>query len=257
MRRLSLPLALAAGSALLVAGCVSKGLLPQAPTPGPSVKAALPLATPGPTPQPSPVQAQALREGQPVQVQAKRLNYNHRLQQTRFMGPVTVTQDSTELCADELLAEAGNRQAQAWGHVRLRDTSRQVLLFADCASYADSLREAELHDHVRLVSVDPGGHSVTVTAESAYYHGLSQSARLEGDVRLATRGDLSATAQAADFDELRGVADMRGQAWAGKGRNRFCADEIQVQTKERGVTLTGHVKACFIPEEVEALSKER
>lgn len=255
MRRLSLAAAL--GFALLVAGCVSKGLLPQVPTPGPSAKAAPAPAAPGPTPEPSPVQAQALREGQPVQVQAQRLIYNHRLQQTRFLGPVTVTQDSTELCADELLAESGNRQAQAWGHVRLRDTQRQVLLTSDCASYTDSLREAELHDSVHLVSVDPGGHSVTVTAQSAYYHGLSQSARLEGDVRLSTRGDLSATAQAADFDELRGVADMQGGAWASKGRNRFCADEIQVETKEHGVTLTGHVKACFIPEEVEALSKER
>jgi len=141
--------------------------------------------------------------------------------------------------------------------VRLRDTTRQVLLTSDCASYADSLREAELHDSVHLVSVDPSGHSVTVTAQSAYYHGLSKTARLEGDVRLSTRGDLSATAQAADFDELRSVADMQGGAWAGKGRNRFCADEIEVETKEHGVTLTGHVKACFIPEEVEALSKER
>ena len=255
MRRL--PAAAALGAALLLAGCVSKGLLPPAPTPGPSAKAARPLAAPAPARQPSPVQAQALREGQPVQVQARRLIYNHRLQQTRFLGPVTVTQDSTELCADKLLAESGNRQAQAWGHVRLRDTSRQVLLSSDCASYTDSLREAELHDSVRLVSVDPDGHSVTVTAQSAYYHGLSQSARLEGDVRLTARGDLSATAQAADFDELRGVADMQGGAWAGKGRNRFRADEMQVETRDRGVTLTGHVKACFIPEEVEALSKER
>jgi lipopolysaccharide transport protein LptA len=244
---------------LLLAGCISRALLqPPVPTPNPgaAAKAAAPLS---PSPVASPVQSRVLREDQPVHVEARRLRYNHRLQQTHFLGPVTVTQDSTELCADELLAESGNRQAQAWGHVRVRDTARQVLLYSDCASYTDSLHEAELHDAVRLVSVDPSGHSVSITADSAYYHGLSRTARLQGDVRLLTRDDLSATAQTADFDETRGVADLQGGAWAGKGRNRFRADEIQIETKAHGVgvTLTGHVKACFIPEEVETLSKER
>ncbi len=237
----------------LLAGCVAKSLAPDR---GPLAwKRARPTPSATPTPRPSYPQARPVEPDQPVVIHAQRLRYNARLKETFFSGGVRARQGSTTLDCDELAARQKGEQARAEGHVVVRDPERKVVMHAMRADYTNRLRDATLRGDVSLLTVDPYGLPVTVTSQEAEYWADQRRAWLGGGVRVFRQG-VSATAGSADFVQDKGLTLEQG-AVVRMGANLFSADSIQMDSASRRVRLRGGVKATFIPEQVEALSKER
>lgn len=240
--------------ALALAGCVSKTLAPERPSaPSPRAQAG---AAEAPTPPPSYPQAKPVQADQPVSIRAQHLRYDARLKKTFFTGGVQATQGSTRLDCDALVASQKGEQASAQGHVVVRDLQRQVVLFADEADYTHRLRDAQLQGGVRLLTVDPYGRPVTVTSSQAEYWADEQRAWLGGGVR-AFRLGVTATAGNATYAEADNLLTLMDGAQVRMGSNFFSADSIQLQGAKDQVKMRGDVKAIFIPEQVEALSKNR
>jgi lipopolysaccharide export system protein LptA len=180
-----------------------------------------------PTASPTPYfpQTKPLEERQPVSIQSKKLFHNEKLQLTRFVGSVKASQGSTHLDADELSTRNRGDQAEVKGHVRIWDPERKLDLQSDRASWARRMESVELHEGVRLHSVDAYGRPVTVTSQSAAYSALSRTAELDGQVRAVSAG------------------------------SRFQAEHFRFQGTEDLVILDGDVRASFIPAQLEALTK--
>jgi len=242
------PLALLAVLALAFAACAAPGLKPRKAAPSAPV-AAVPGATPSPTPAPAYPQARPVDQTLPVKIRSRSLRYDKQAQETVFYGGVTATQDTTTLNSRELRSQTRGQSARASGGVVVRDETRHFLALAGEADYADSMREAALHDGVRVVSVDPYGLPVTVTGREGRYNDLSRWAEVDGDV-LVLRGRLHATAVSATVGDGGSSLLLRQEVRAGMDFNRMQAERALFDQKDHSMDLEGDVRVRLIPSEV-------
>lgn len=223
---------------------------------GPQALAPLPTPTPPPTPTPAPSfpQRQPLDEQLPVKVRSRSLRYDNVGQRTVFYGGVTVTHDSSTLQAQELRSSDQGRNAEALGGVRLLDPRRRLDLVAGRILYGDALRQGELYDGVRLATVSPYGQPLTVSGRQGGYLGLSRSAWLDGDVLLLRLG-LTVSAHRAELEEDGAIARLLGGVDVRLGLNRAQADGAELQRDGQSLSLSGHVRARFTPDELRRASE--
>jgi len=215
--------------------------------------AGVPKGPPAPTPTPTPVavypQTRPIDESLPVKIRSRTLRFDKVTQETVFYGGVTVTQDTTTMRSQELRSQNQGHSARASGNVDVDDENRHFRIRAGELDYADSMREATLADGVRLVTVDPYAHSVTVTGDSGACSGSRRWAQVAGRVDVV-RGPLKARALTATVEEGGERLTLEKSVHTRLGFNRMQSDLAVFDQKEHSVELEGKVRMRMIPEEL-------
>ncbi len=200
-------------------------------------------------------QNQPLNETLGVKIKAKRLTHNQSTGETLFKGNVEARHGAATLYADELRSRDQGASASVSGHVRVIDLQRQVALEAGLGEYHDHLGEASLSGGVKVVSVDPYALPLTLTGQTALLSRRGRSARIEGGVRV-TRAGISATAGAAQLDEIDSSIELQDGVEAHAGSNHVSSRKARFERQRRVATFEGGVKARFVPAQVRAFAAD-
>lgn len=161
--------------------------------------------------------------------------YNER---TTLSGNAKVSTGSLTIQADRIeISGSGNRYVQASGTVRVRDEQRQIIMQGQSLQYDRTLDIVRVNGQAMLEDFK---NKVVIRSGSFEYRLKDNLAIMNAGVRLY-KDDLEARSEFATWQRQTAALELNGQPEVTKGKDRYKASTIRVNTDTNEIQLLGGV----------------